>query len=412
MVVKKKIRIDLQSAGVPPIVHVMQNDEGVREVEVSLYNGGVEFVAENAIVTLAYKKPDGTSGWYDKLQDETPAISVDGNKVTATLAQQITSVAGNVFATIRIEDGLRRVSTFPFIVSVTADPTNGSVKSENYYNVTNWDDVNSSFDDVYEKLDELAKQCGGKSCVLYTEQTLTPEQQSQARENIGAADSGEVANLINIVTEEVVEYLEPEIQENAALKAGNIVTPAGANYYAVATFQVEPNGKYNISASVGFVNDKYAFFDKDGNLLIYEAGDPGNYAPFTIEVVAPENAAILKVNALTTIFGIPEVCHVQTVNNLQRASEEIADIRTAYDGTVYSTAGEAVRAQAKTTIRHTKQNLTPEQQAQARANIGAAAVGEGGGGSIAVTDDGNGNVTINSQAFTVTDDGKGNVSLN
>lgn len=35
-----------------------------------------------------------------------------------------------------------------------------------------------------------------------------------------------------------------------------------------------------------------------------------------------------------------------------------------------------------------------------------------GGGSIAVTDDGNGNVTINSQALTVTDDGNGNVSLN
>jgi hypothetical protein len=63
-------------------------------------------------------------------------------------------------------------------------------------------------------------------------------------------------------------------------------------------------------------------------------------------------------------------------------------------------------------VRYTKQTLTPQQQAQARANIGAAAAGEGGGGSIAVTDDGNGNVTINSQALTVTDDGNGNVSLN
>ena len=62
-------------------------------------------------------------------------------------------------------------------------------------------------------------------------------------------------------------------------------------------------------------------------------------------------------------------------------------------------------------IKYTPQTLTPEQQAQARANIGAADVGESGS-SILATDDGAGNVVITmTGALSVTDDGNGNVVI-
>lgn len=57
------------------------------------------------------------------------------------------------------------------------------------------------------------------------------------------------------------------------------------------------------------------------------------------------------------------------------------------------------------------QELTPEQQAQARKNIGVDDVG-GTGGSILAADDGAGNVVITmTGALSVTDDGNGNVII-
>ena len=51
---------------------------------------------------------------------------------------------------------------------------------------------------------------------------------------------------------------------------------------------------------------------------------------------------------------------------------ELADARVGYDGTVYDNVGEAIRGQAASAIHFVVQNLTPEQKAQARENIGGS----------------------------------------
>lgn len=139
--------------------------------------------------------------------------------------------------------------------------------------------------------------------VAYAPQALTPEQQEQVRENIGAAGA-ELADLIRSVAVEVVEHPEPEIQQNAIINNGAIITPAGAKHFIVATYQVKQGVKYEISGSTGYRNDKYAFFDENGVKIVSEATTSlGDYEPFTAEVVSPQNAVTLKVSGNTAVAG-------------------------------------------------------------------------------------------------------------
>ena len=68
---------------------------------------------------------------------------------------------------------------------------------------------------------------------------------------------------------------------------------------------------------------------------------------------------------------------------------------------------EIILPNADNAVLYTEQNLTEEQKAQARKNIGVST-----SGGLSITDDGEGNVSIiSSGAVTITDDGNGNVVI-
>lgn len=148
MEIIQKIKIDLLKPGVKPVVNVMQADENSRVIEIALYTNGVAWeIPDGASFSVAYKKPDGTSGLYDTLPNGTGASFAKGNVLSIRLAPQMLTVPGDVESSVVISSGEQTISTFPVIVNVIQNPAAGAVGSEDYfYNsvVGNLDDLKTT----------------------------------------------------------------------------------------------------------------------------------------------------------------------------------------------------------------------------------------------------------------------------
>ncbi|MDD5863444.1 MAG: BppU family phage baseplate upper protein [Firmicutes bacterium] len=134
MQVISRIKADMTQPNFDKAVNAIQGDGNTRCVEVTLLaNGKPWVVPPDAEVAIAYTKPDGTMGLYNRLADDTPAITVDGAVVTAVFAPQMLTVPGTVQAGIVINNtGLDQLTTFPFSVFVARNPFAGAQKSEGY----------------------------------------------------------------------------------------------------------------------------------------------------------------------------------------------------------------------------------------------------------------------------------------
>lgn len=155
MQIVNKIVIDLQQRKALPQVNAMQNDTGTRAVKVVLYDGGSAWTPpEGVTVSVAYRKADKTSGWYDKLPDGSDACSVSGNEATAVLAPQVLTAQGRVVAALVFQDAsLNRLATFPFYIMVEADPAAGAAISNNYYKLQTLEDVNNEIEAIWQELE-------------------------------------------------------------------------------------------------------------------------------------------------------------------------------------------------------------------------------------------------------------------
>ena len=64
------LRVDLLDPGAPQIIHAVQDDSNSRKIAFSIYAGGAQWAVPNGtLVTVRYKKSDGTAGFYDTLPD-------------------------------------------------------------------------------------------------------------------------------------------------------------------------------------------------------------------------------------------------------------------------------------------------------------------------------------------------------
>lgn len=111
-------------------IPAMQGD-GVRLLVAQLKEGTKPWpVPEGISAGLSYELPDRAPGYYDRLNDGTPACVIDGDQVSVLLDPMLTERPGPVKASIilRDPDGIQ-VATFPFHIWVKRVP--GMVHGEN-----------------------------------------------------------------------------------------------------------------------------------------------------------------------------------------------------------------------------------------------------------------------------------------
>ena len=133
------LRVDLLDPGAPQIIHAVQDDSDSRKIAFSIYVGGAQWaVPDGTLVTVRYKKPDGTAGFYDTLPDgSTPAATVDGNVVTVALVPQAFTVRGNVPVQIKLYNSAGTgIATFAVVMHVSANVvSDAEIVSSDYYSV-------------------------------------------------------------------------------------------------------------------------------------------------------------------------------------------------------------------------------------------------------------------------------------
>lgn len=133
------LRVDLLDPGAPQIIHAVQDDSNSRKIAFSIYAGGAQWaVPDGTLVTVRYKKPDGTAGFYDTLPDgSTPAATIDGNVVTVSLVPQAFTVRGNVPVQIKLyNSAAASIATFAVVMHVSANVvSDAEIVSSDYYSV-------------------------------------------------------------------------------------------------------------------------------------------------------------------------------------------------------------------------------------------------------------------------------------
>ena len=132
------ITLNLQAPNTAVTVNAKQNDRLSRYISAALYDGSVTFVPPvGASAAIRYKNPDGTGGFYDADEDANPAIVITGSTALLTLAEQCTTVPGDVYMELNFYTAAGdKLTSFTWLLKVEQSVlTDATIVSSDYYNV-------------------------------------------------------------------------------------------------------------------------------------------------------------------------------------------------------------------------------------------------------------------------------------
>lgn len=132
------ITLDMQAPETGVIAYAKQNDKLSRRLSATLKDGATSWTPPTgAAAAIRYSKPDGTGGFYDVLEDSSPAIVVSGNVALMTLAEQCVTVPGQVRMELNFYTAAgAKLTSFTWLLNVEASVlTDATIVSSSYYNV-------------------------------------------------------------------------------------------------------------------------------------------------------------------------------------------------------------------------------------------------------------------------------------
>lgn len=164
--------------------------------------------------------------------------------------------------------------------------------------VEEYSDVLAQWEARIEALEQGGKG-GTPDAVQFIQQDLTEEQQAQARQNIGAASTGDIGNIKTgldcvTATTKMLSPVEFEVRKGYMLLSRGTVEPYSNDSYCVSSnVPVTPGETLYITASEHFSNAYYAFYDKDNKPILIRSDNSMSDTATPIvdeEVVVPEKA--------------------------------------------------------------------------------------------------------------------------
>ena len=132
------LNLNLQYPNYTTIMHAVQNDRLSRKISATLSDGATAWTPPTGTLAIVrFVKADGTMGFYDTDEDGNTAVTWTGNVATIMLAEQVLTVAGDVFCQINFYNASEeRLSTFSFVIRVQPNViTDETIESTDYFNI-------------------------------------------------------------------------------------------------------------------------------------------------------------------------------------------------------------------------------------------------------------------------------------
>lgn len=131
--------LNLQRPNTLVIAYGKQNDTKSRWYQAQLLSGDTPWLMPaNTTGTIRFAKPDGHGGWYDSLENGTPAVTMSGSTVTMGLVTQVLTCPGDVKIDLMFADTSGSVLTaFSWTLRVEKNAIEDSLieDSDDYFTI-------------------------------------------------------------------------------------------------------------------------------------------------------------------------------------------------------------------------------------------------------------------------------------